>query len=271
MNIAEFNAAGKRLKELLILRFSPIALRVLREGDVFPEKCVRPSQCGIGALAMCQAFSKVRREKAHLVMLKEDHWCLWPLVSYGMIAEELIDPEELGTKLFVRDPQQGVDYFKSAYPRLDNGARPPVIGFAIAPLEECTFAPDLISVYCRPAQIRTFQMAAKFQSGKMLDLLLDPVDSCVHSTIPVLNGKDYNITFPDPGEYERALAGEDEVIFTLRAEKLAEILGGVEFLSNAGFGYAELRMDMKAEFSRPQFYNDTYEKWGLPTGKTWGE
>ncbi len=266
LSIMEFNELGEKLERLLILRYSPIALKVLHTGDAIPAGTVRPKQDNGGHLAMCQAFAKVRRDRAALTMLKEDHWCIWPLVSYGMVSLREEDDEELGTKFFVKDPQMGVEYFKKDYPRLNDTN---VIGFSIAPLRSCTFVPELICTYCRPAQVRSFQMAAKFQSGKMLELRLDPVDSCVHSTIPVLNGQDYNITFPDPGEYERALTDEDEVMFTMRGEKLPEIIGGLEFLCGAGFGYKELSMEMPVDFARPKFYNDMFAKWGLESGKEW--
>lgn len=266
MTVKEYNEMGWELEKILTLRFSPIALKVLYEGDPIPEGTVRPMESGMGHLAMCQAFAKVRRERASLTMLKEDHWCVWPLVSYGMVDIEEEDYPNLGSKLFVKDHAMGEAYFRYDYPRL-KGKK--AVGFSIAPLRSCTFEPDIITTYCRPAQIRSFQMAAKFFSGKMLELKLDPVDSCVHSTIPVLNGQDYNITFPDPGEYERAFAGEDEVMFTMWAEKLPEIIEGISFLVRAGFGYKELVMEMPTDFPRPKFYNDMFEKWGLATGPEW--
>ncbi|NLT39825.1 MAG: DUF169 domain-containing protein [Clostridiales bacterium] len=266
MEIREYNEYGRRLEQLLLLRYSPIALKLLREGDPIPEGTLRPLYDLGEHLAMCQAFAKVRRDRAALTMLKEDHWCVWPLVSYGLVTVGEEDYGELGTKLFVSDPQKGVEYFRNDYPRLNESG---IAGFSVAPLASCTFVPDIVCTYCRPAQIRSFQMAAKFHSGKMLELRLDPVDSCVHSTIPVLNGQDYNITFPDPGEYERALAGEDEVMFTMRSEKLPEIVSALEFLCRAGFGYRELSMDMRGDSARPKFYNDYFKKWGLDTGKEW--
>jgi len=266
LNVQAYNRFGEELERLLMLRYAPIALKVLHEGGVIPEGTIRPKQDRGEHLAMCQAFARVRRDRMALTMLREDHWCVWPLVSYGMAPVAESDCDELGGKLFIKDPQAGARYFREDYPRLrDTG----VIGFSIAPLGTCTFIPDLVCVYCRPAQIRSLLMAAKYKSGRMLELRLDPVDSCVHSTIPVLNGQDYNITFPDPGEYERALTDEDEVMFTIRSEKLPEIIESLTFLGEAGFGYRGLSMDMRPDFPRPKFYNDLFAGWGLETGEEW--
>ncbi|MCQ2405654.1 MAG: DUF169 domain-containing protein [Oscillospiraceae bacterium] len=266
MDVSTVNEYGKKLHELLILRYSPIALKVLHEGDTLPADCVRPFADEGGHIAMCQAFARVRRERAKLTMLKDDHWCVWPLVSYGMVDIPESDVDDLGSRFFTKTPELSIKYFREKYPRLNDSK---VIGFSIAPLESCSFVPDVITIYCRPAQIRSLQMAAKFDTGEMLDLTLDPVDSCVHSTIPVLNGQAYNITFPDPGEYERAMADEDEVMFTVRGDKLADLVDSMSKIAAFGFGYKGLQMTLPTDFPRPKFYNDYFEKWGLATGPEW--
>ena len=267
MTIAEYNALGKELEELLILRYSPIALKLIYSEDEIPEGSLRPYKDRGDRLAMCQAYALVRRNRTALTMLKEDHWCVWPLVSYGMVDLDEDDYNYMGDKFFMKDPERSRRYLREEYPMLAAEKKP--IGFTLAPLRSCNFEPDIITIYCRPAQIRSILMGAKFGSGEMLKVTLDPVDSCVHSSIPVLNGQDYNITFPDPGEYERAMTDEDEVMFTLRAEKLPELASCIKGISQFGFGYQGLQMDMPMNFPRPEFYNVMFEKWGLDSGEVW--
>ena len=267
MTVQEFNELGKKLEELLILRYSPIAMKLIWTEEDIPEGTLRPFRDRGDRLAMCQAYAMVRRSRKAITMLKEDHWCVWPLVSYGMVPLDEDDYEYMGDKFFFKDPERSKRFLREEYPMLASEKKP--IGFTIAPLRSCGYEPEIITIYCRPAQIRSILMATKFHSGEMLPVVLDPVDSCVHSSIPVLNGKDYNITFPDPGEYERGLTDEDEVMFTMRAEKLPELVSGLEILSRANFGYQELTMDMSLNFPRPEFYNRMFEKWGLGTGEVW--
>ena len=102
MNIAEINEQGRELNHLLILRYSPIALKLLGSEDEIPADSVRPSQKE-GHLAMCQAFAMVRRERRAITMLKEDHWCVWPLVSYGLVELDEEDIEKMGRLMFFED------------------------------------------------------------------------------------------------------------------------------------------------------------------------
>ena len=264
--ISAVNELGQALEQELLLRYSPIALKLLWSEEEIPEGTIRPWRDEGKRLAMCQAFALVRRNRKAYTLLKEDHWCVWPLVSYRLCPLEEEDYTYMGTKFFVKDPQRGVRFLREEYPMLEG---PAPIGFSIAPLRQCTFVPDLVTVYCNPAQIRSLLMAAKYLTGDMLPVTLDPVDSCVHSTIPVLNGKDFNITFPDPGEYERGLTDENEVMFTLRGDLLEPLVGSIRTFGRIGFGYQGLQMEMAMNFPRPEFYNKMYEKWGLATGEEW--
>ena len=67
----------------------------------------------------------------------------------------------------------------------------------------------------------------------------------------------------------RGMTDEDEVMFTMKAERVSDVVSGLNILSNAHFGYQELAMDMPMNFPRPEFYNKMFEKWGLDTGIVW--
>ncbi len=268
MTVENANTAGSELEQRLILRYAPIALKLLYSEDEIPEGTIRPVEDEGNRLAMCQAFALVRRCRKAYTMLKDDHWCVWPLVSYKMCPMEDEDYTYMGTKFFMKDPQRGVRFLKEEYPFLQGKAP---IGFSIAPLSSCTFVPDIVCIYCTPAQIRSLMMATKYITGDMLQLTLDPVDSCVHSSIPVLNGKDFNITFPDPGEYERGLTDENEVMFTLRAERLEELVESLKMFDKIGMSFRRLHMEMSMNFPRPPFYEEMFKKWGLASGPVWGQ
>ena len=265
MTVQEFRKAGEELNRMLILRYSPIAFKLIYSEDEIPKGSIRPSQKG-GHLAMCQAFAKVKRERKAVTMLKEDHWCVWPLVGFRLIDEDEESIQTMGRFLFIKDKTQSVEFFRNEYPRVE-GRRP--IGFTLAPLESTDFEPDIVSIYCSPAQLRHLLLAVRWILGEQLELHLDSVDSCVHSTIPVLNGQRFNVTVPDPGEYERALCDENEMIFTMRAGEMEELMEGMKFFCTKGIGYRELIMQQEADHGRPPFYREMFEKWGLPTGKLW--
>jgi uncharacterized protein (DUF169 family) len=267
-SIGDYNTLGAELEALLKLRYAPIALKLLRSEDDAPAGAYRPRRDSGEHLALCQAFAAVRRQRKHIVMFREDNWCPWPLIGFGMVdfdeSMELYDTTVTST--FIEDREKAKEFFKTSYPRMRCG---PGAGLALAPLCDADFEPDIALIYCRPAQLRSLLMAAKFKSGELLASEFDSVDSCVHSTIPAIKTGRYRITVPDPGEYERGLTDEDEMIFTSPAGKLAQLADGLKAISASGFGYGQLYMEMRTDFPRPQFYDDLCAHWDLDRGEVW--
>ena len=110
--VAEVNDMGKALEENLLLRYSPIAMKLLWSEDEIPEGTIRPWQDQGNRLAMCQAYALVRRNRKAYTMLKDDHWCVWPLVSYKLCPLEEEDYTFMGTKFFMRDKERAVRYLR---------------------------------------------------------------------------------------------------------------------------------------------------------------
>lgn len=268
MSVSTFNKLGEELEKLLILRYAPIAIKLLKTEEDIPEGAIRPKRDRGEHLALCQTYAMVRRQRKSIVMLKEDHWCVWPLIGFGLVEfQEGADYyDKAVTANFIEDPDKAREFFKTSYPRLEAGSN---IGMVLAPLDTANFEPDMILVYLKPAQLRSALMSIKYKSGELLKVELDSVDSCVHSTIPLLKDGKYKITVPDPGEYERGLTDEDEMILSVPGDKLEDLVAGLTILSNVGFGYRQLHTEMKTDFPRPQFYDDLFKMWELDTGEIW--
>jgi uncharacterized protein (DUF169 family) len=269
LTVKEINEAGEKLESLLLLRYAPIAMKLIKSEDEIPEGALRPKRDLGEHLALCQTFGMVRRQRKCVAMLKEDHWCVWPLISYGLVEFEKGTDyyDSTVTAFLVEDPQKSREFFEKHYPILKERGK--YIGFVLAPLNTAQFIPDLVLIYCKPAQLRSLLMSVKFKTGDILNNQFDAVDSCVHSTIPVINNGTYKITVPDPGEYERGLTDEDEMIFSSPIGKLGELVEGLEVVSRFGMGYKGLYMEMKRDFPRPQFYDDLFKMWGLDQGEIW--
>ncbi len=268
--VSEFNQSGKEMMDLLMLRFPPIAFKLLFDKDETPEGSVVPLRDTGKHVAMCQAFAMARRNRSALTLFKEDNWCVWPNACFKFCPLDEEDVNNVGSKLFMKDPQKSLKFFKEKYPWLNTeqyDKRP--VGYTVAPLDTCNFIPDVIVTYCRVSQMRALIMATKFQDGDVFDVMPDTIVSCCYCTIPLLNGKKYNIAVPDPGEFERSLVDEDEIIFSARADALPDLMEGLKGLDAMHFGYAHLKYDMNLDYPRAQFYNDLNKKWGLDLGETW--
>ena len=255
------------LKELIGLRFSPVAMKLLAEGDEIPADALRPRRDLKRHIALCQAFAMARRQNTMVYMDKYDHWCWNPLLTYGMVPFEPESQELrlIASKMGIQYPDKAKD-FVEAFPRIAYGT---YTGLLIAPLEQADFAPDILLIYCRNNMLGSLLMAVNSQSGDMVESRFAPLDSCCYGVVPPLQEGSYRITFPDPGERCRAAVEADAVIFTVPKQKMDEFFAGVALENRLGFTPESMVPELSGDFARPPFYNSLFLSWGLDTGEDW--
>jgi uncharacterized protein (DUF169 family) len=258
--VEEYNSYGEELEKHLLLRTSPIAVKMLEREEDIPEDAIRPKRDRGYHLAQCQAFAMSRREKAAVALLKEDHWCWAPLISYGLVeVPEFFTSGDVLFPHFVESREAAKGLVKD-FPRLEYGK---YIGIVSAPLKTASFEPDLVLVYSNTAQLRHILLAVKYKEGALVTSEFDAIDSCVFSTVPVLLTGEYRITIPDPGEYERAMTGEDQIIFSVPGGKVETLVQGLKHFEEIKLSYTDLKMVMMPDFPQPEFYKMLFREWGL--------
>ena len=241
--IKEFNRCGEELEKILLLKTSPVAVKMIQKKADIPVGALRPKKDRKYHLAQCQAFAMTRRERTTIAMLKEDHWCPAALMAYGMVPlPEGMNPTRM-------HPYDCFDYGK-------------YIGVLTAPLKTATFKPDVVIIYSNTAQLRSLLLSFGPDEVKQVNGRFFP-PSCAHAVVtPMLKGG-YWVVLPDPGEYQRALCDEGEMMFAVPAEKLPRLLVGLEKFQEQGFAYRNHYYFMQGDFPRPDFYKAMFKQWGL--------
>ncbi len=257
-----------------------IAVKMIQKEEEIPAEAVRPERAMNKHIAQCQAFALTRREGKTVAMLKEDHWCYAPVIGYGLVEQpdffrkgglynpQFDDDPEIkealsgtGSKFlghFLEKPELAKNM---AFPCFKAGK---YIGCLTAPLRNTTFEPDVIFIYSNNAQLRNMLMAIKYKEGVHVTSEFDPIDSCIYSLVPLIEGKqNYMITIPDPGEQERALTDENKIIFSLTKDKIKILVEGLRHYDEIRLGYVHLTKLMQGDFEQPEFYNLLFKRWGI--------
>lgn len=243
--INDYNCYGKDLERLLRLRTSPIAVKMLEKEEDIPEGAIRPKRDRGYHVAQCQAFALSRREKDTIAMLKADNWCPGSLMAYGIVERPPIDDSRAGEST----PYDSFEYGK-------------YIGILTAPLITSTFEPDLVIVYSNNGQLRNMLLSIRNEDRKSINSYFFPW-SCAYAVVnPILTGQ-YWIVLPDPGEYERALGSEDEIMFSIPKEKLEGFMTDFRKAQDGHWGYTHSNPVMRPDFPLPEIYRDMFKKWGM--------
>ena len=268
MTTAEKNAAASRtLHDLLLLRYEPVAVKMIEDEADVPDNAVNPERDMGKHMALCQAYSLARRNKKTVYIDKNSEWCWSPMVCMGYVESAP------GTQAFdmlckfigIKDPEAAKEFFAN-FPRFPVGKYQGVVA---APLCSSSFEPDVVLIYTNPAQMRMLIGGIKQQTGKLVASAFDIIDSCTYDTVLPIQTGEYRVTIPDPGEYERALADEDEVILSVPGPRMDELLTGLATNATRGLGYKCLNKEMEYDFKRPAFYNSLFEMWGFDKGEDW--
>lgn len=242
--LSEYNRCGEELEKLLILRTSPLAVRMLETEADIPAGAVRPKKDRGIHIAQCQAFALSRRQKEIVAMLKEDNWCFAPMIAYGLVDK----PDDPEFQRFL------------SFPTFE---REKYIGIVSAPLKTTNFEPDVVIIYSNTSQLRNMLVPSHFinEEAKVNSHFFPP--ACAYQIVPVMADGRLMVTLPDPGDYTRALAGEDETILSVPKDQVGELVEGVKQIEKGDFGYARAIMYMQHDFPHPPMYQTFFKRWGL--------
>lgn len=232
---------GEELEIRLRLKTSPVAVKMLATEADIPEGSVRPKQ-ERGHLAQCQAFAYSRRDRETIAMLKEDNWCLAPVLAYGLERR----PDDMRVS--------GHPYDTFEYGRY--------IGILTAPLSGAKFEPDVVIIYSDTGQLRRLLLAMKPENIPLVSGHYFP-PSCAHAVVtPMLTGE-YRVVIPDPGEYARALCGDDEIMFAVPGGKIENLVADLINAQDGDLPFARENMMMRPDFPLPDLYKNAFKRWGM--------
>lgn len=240
--LKEFNSYGEELERELILRSAPIAVKMLKTEADIPAGALRPKKDKNKHYAQCQVFSLSRRDRFTVAMLKDDNWCLGPLLAYGLVETPS-----------ARSSSSSIQYKRFEYGKY--------IGILTAPLKSAAFEPDLVLVYSDTNQLRDMLLSLKEEEKPNVRSNFFPISCAFCITNPILDNE-YWINLPDPGEYVRALTQPGEMMFSIPIAKLSGFMEGLrKFYKESMF--AREQMMMEADFSQPDIYRKMFESWGM--------
>ncbi len=210
----------------------PLAVKLLQTEADIPKGTIRPKRDWGYHYSLCQAFAMSRREGTAIAMLKEDMWCFEPVIGYG-----LAEPPQYFLDGYNRFPDTAKTLeagrnWAQAFPRLEVGR---YIGVMSAPLKTANFEPDLVMIYCTPAQLTQLLIAVNWIDGRDITCRMSGHAACVYSVVPVVQSGQCQVTSPCRGDLGRAAASEHEMIFTAPTEKVTDLVTALRQLGETMF------------------------------------
>jgi uncharacterized protein (DUF169 family) len=231
VDLKTYHEYGEELERRLRLKTFPMALKLLEKEKDIPEGAVRPLKDLGHHLSLCQSFQLSRREGKTVAMLKEDHWCVEPVLGFGLGEPPQYFLE--GHNRYPRDVAtlEAGKHFAEEFPRLEVGK---YIGLASAPLRAANFEPDVVVVYGDSSQLCLLLLGREYKEGYNLKCALSGHAACVYAVVPAVQCGECQVAVPCRGDHYRAMAGDEEMIFSAPRGKLDDLMVGLRQIEKTG-------------------------------------
>jgi uncharacterized protein (DUF169 family) len=257
--LKELNGFGKELRNQLLLKTYPLAIKLLEKESEIPKEATMPIRDLGHHIALCQGFSMSRREGAMVAMTKTDHWCYVPVIALGLAASPgFVLEGNMDYPSRIADLEIARNIAANAV-HLELGKFTSILS---APLETATFIPDLVIIYGDSAQLRFLLSAIRYQYGYQVISLLEPGGACIQATVPVLKTGQCNVAVPCMGDRTLALAQDDEMIFSIPTNKMEELMNGTRHFDQTGPVFP-IRFNMRFDYQLMESYQKAGRLIGL--------
>lgn len=234
--LEKFHELGKKIEKYVRPATFPLAIKLIKDESEIPAGCKRPSTDLKLQNFICQNFKMARTYGWTMAVLPEDCNCL---LARGVYGWDPIEPESLVWKakfevgLYSKDVETSRKLERHLF-LLENKFK----GLVISPLVWTKVEPDVVLIYCLPAQAMRFIQSYLYSEGGVLEFTdAGRIGSC-HMGVP----KTYLTKKPQLillGNGDRVWGGalDSEVLFSCPKEKLENLVEGLEITHSAGLRY----------------------------------
>lgn len=208
------------LTTILGLRWNPVAISLIRQGQPIPEVPMPQVR-----LRFCQALMMARRGKS-LLMPAQCHACPDGTHILGLTK---IPPKLASGEMYIHfkklDSMEAARQMIKERPALPERS---TLATLVAPLKDAALTPDVIAVIANPEQIMWLCMSISFFSGRRSEFHASGYNAqCVETTlIPYLSGK-LNISFGCYGCRASSDVGDELMFMGIPRAQMPQLLEGL--------------------------------------------
>lgn len=251
----------KTVEEYIRSLTYPVAVKLLKEGEPFPEKTRFPRQVAGYGWALCQGVAMARRVGWKVGFTREDHSCIVAMIIFGYeAAPELVKEGEIVYPYYAETAEAGKKTEENT-PRLSLDE---IHGIVMAPLSRADFAADVVLVYGSPAQITRLVQGALYRHGGKIDSSFTGRGACGSEIVVPYLTQECKVILPGGGERVFAHTADDEMVFAAPACKLEEVAAGVEATHKGGIARIPTPfLGMRGKPVYPEKYGEVARLFGM--------
>jgi len=249
--VKEWIEKGEALSRYIRPLTFPLAVKLAKDVGDIPERARQPQRDLGVKVMMCQGMTMARKYGWTVAITAEDTSCLVALPAFGwqdlddagaesfLIAMNYAKDREVARKQIAVIKNFGLERGKYA-------------GVVFSPLEWTKVEPDLVMVYCNPAQLMRLVHGVTWETGgHITSVFAGRAASCTEGVLQTFLSQEPKVVVPGNGDRVWGMTQDEEMLFTIPARMLSAVIEGLEATHRRGIRYP-IPVDVRHEASFPQ-------------------
>ncbi|WP_216827788.1 DUF169 domain-containing protein [Alkalihalobacterium elongatum] len=225
---------GKAIEKYVRPDTFPLGIRVMKEGEVLPEKVKRPLRDLGSRFSICQAITMSRRYGWSLAMGSEDQSC--PIAKVAFAYEDEVDfysDGNLAHGMYAKTCEIGAETEK-AVPKFSKAEAGTIV---IAPLNRATFEPQIVVTYGNSAQVMRMVAASLYTTGGEITSHFSARADCADIIIRTMQSDKPQVILPCYGDRVFGQTHDHEMAFSFPYASVSSFMEGLEGTHRGGVRY----------------------------------
>lgn len=215
MSLEDYRKIGEELINKLKLTTYPIAVSLIKDGEVVSSNAVRPKDMFGYEVPACLIYTWCRRAGMHFYLKGEDIACK-PVSMHYFGLEQSLDSDDVykawERKAAYKKNKETEKKSRKNDAVLDFGE---IQGIVISPLNSTIIKPDIIMIYCSPLVLSHLILAATYEGSTITSHFNGMESSCKEGIIRTYKTNQCQVVVPGMGDRVMAGVQDHEMIFAI--------------------------------------------------------
>ncbi len=260
--MTDWTQKAEALNRLIRPLTFPIAVKLAKSVDEFPEKTRRPARDMGFKTNLCVGMTMARKYGWTVGMTADDNSC--PIVdyTYGWTESEPETKKALADFMVVMKYTASENAATTSLEVADQVklSKGQYAGVIFSPLERARIEPDVVMIFCNPAQLMRLVHGATQATGVAVQSVSSGrAGTCTEGVLQTFKTGQPKIVLPGNGDRVWAMVQDDEIAFAMPSSWLDPVIRGLEATHQMGVRYP-IPVDVRHEPLFPGQLKDAASK-----------
>lgn len=235
-DLKRFQQYGINIEELIRPSSFPLAIKLIKKKSEIPKGAKQPSEDIGNQNFVCQNFKMARSYGWTIAITEKDIICKLARTVFGWdpISENIAKwGHKFNVGLYSKDVETSQKLDEHLFIFHED-----YIGMVISPLTRTKIIPDIIQIYCLPAQAMRFIQSYLYMKGGIMNFsAAGRMGSCHEGIVKTYQTNEPQLVILGNGDRVWGGADDSEVLFSIPQSKIRILIEGLKATHKAGLRY----------------------------------